>query len=424
MKILQEITVPQESVNDDTLSVVALLFENHAFVNRGDELIELETSKAVFAIESEFDGYVEYLCKQKDEVRVNSIIIRILESLPKTDTPQVSLDTKISENSNFTTLFSKKAEDYIAKHKIDKTLFPNTDFISYDDVIQLISPGEKTKAVQAIQPEKSNNHVISEVVDSKKVILEELTKNKKREIEYLSAVQREHLNSTVDVIVNTEGVFENINPNLKYFKNSLLPIIIYEVSRLLIKYPEFNAYYTDGNLALYNQINVGFAIDMVQGLKTVKLPETQKLSVSEIEQFIMDLSNKYIDNKLTISDLTDITFTITDLSSEGVNSFIPLINKNNSAILGISANDSVLNRTTLSLTFDHRVTAGKQAAVFLTNLKQRIESFKSNTPKAYKNVICHRCLKTLEDDLNGIGFLRVVTPNGDAYICQTCFSGF
>ena len=94
-------------------------------------------------------------------------------------------------------------------------------------------------------------------------------------------------------------------------------------------------------------------------------------SISEIEQDIINLSGKYLDNSLHYDDITDITFTITDLSSENVAFFQPLINFMNSAILGISSIDEKLDRCIYTVTFDHRVTEGKLVAGFLKDLKDR-----------------------------------------------------
>ena len=130
-------------------------------------------------------------------------------------------------------------------------------------------------------------------------------------------------------------------------------------------------------IAYYKEINVGFAIDINKGLKVLKVANTSVKTVLEIELEIMELSNRYIDENLDITDLTDIGFTVTDLSAEGVAFFKPLINMMNSAILGVSSIDEKLHSCMLSLTFDHRVTEGKLAAQFLGELKGRIESYQS-----------------------------------------------
>jgi len=423
MKVLQEIKVPQESINDESITVVDILFEDGEFVEEGEIIIELETSKAVFTIESEVDGYIKYFCKLDDEVKVNSVIIKIFDEFSNNiDTPENKSVIKNENEGIIETIFSEKAKQYINENNIDKLKFNHLDFVSTQDVnfvLGIIKEEKNTK--------KQNNADIipTEKVDKSKVVLEEISKNKKREIAYLKSVQKENLNSTVNIYINTENIFAKINPHLKYFKNSFLPIIIYETAGLLKKHPEFNSYFINNQHAIYNEINIGIAIDMDLGLKTAKIPNTESKTIQEIEQLIFDLSNKYIDSKLQITDVTNITFTITDLSSEGVDFFIPLINKNNSAILGISANDEKLNRTTISLTFDHRITAGKKATIFLRELKTRIESYKLANNEINTTIKCFKCMKTLKDDFNDVGFLKTITKDGkEKYICQTCFSGF
>ena len=213
--------------------------------------------------------------------------------------------------------------------------------------------------------------------DADKVIVEKLSSNKKREIDYLSNVQQTGLTSTINTIVETDGVFVHINNSLQYLKNSLLPVIIYETSRLLEKYKELNAYFTGDSVAFYKQVNVGFAIDIDKGLKVPAIKNASAKNMKEVEADIMALSNKYLDDALLVEDLSDITFTITDLSAEGVSFFHPLVNMMNSAILGVSSIDEKLQRCILTVTFDHRVTEGKLVAQFLNELKLRIESYKS-----------------------------------------------
>jgi len=423
MKLLQEIKVPQESVNDELVTVVDIIYKDGEFVEEDDIVIELESSKALFTIESEVAGYIKYYCKIEDEVEVNSTIIKIFDEI--SDNLYVSeekSDNKKETDVILETVFSEKAEQYIIENKIDKLKFKHLDFVSTEDIYSTlgINKEEKTNLQQA-----NSKNIQLEKVDTNKVVLENLSKNKKREIEYLKSVQKENLNSTVNIYIDTENVFSKINPHFKYFKDSLLPIITYETARLLKKYPEFNSYFINNQLAIYNEINVGFAIDMNLGLKTAKITNTNLKTIKEIEQSIFDLSNKYIDKKLQITDLTDITFTITDLSSEGVDFFVPLINKKNAAILGISSNDKKLQRTMLSLTFDHRITDGKKATIFLRELKTRIESYKNSDNEINTTIKCFKCMKTLKDDFNDVGFLKTITKNGNEnYICQTCFSGF
>jgi hypothetical protein len=158
----------------------------------------------------------------------------------------------------------------------------------------------------------------------------------------------------------------------------------------------------------------------------LKIADTPAKQMTEIENEIMSLSNKYLDDTLQIDDLTDISFTITDLSSEGVAFFKPLVNMMNSAILGVSSIDELQQKCMLSVTFDHRVTEGKLVAQFLNELKGRLESYQSKYfPGLQQNIQCFKCYKSLQEDLSDVGFTKCITPKGEeAFICQSCLKGF
>jgi|GEM_PF-405434 len=348
------------------------------------------------------------------------------------------------------TLFSREAIQLIETAGIEKTAFAGKDLVTGEDVRELLSgaggqaamskgaavPVGATLPVGATGPVTKAGVVsggqgfrrqVSEVlpVDPVKVVVEKLASAKKREIEYLSDVQSTGLTSTIDIYIETEGIFTFINRGLRYLKDSLLPVIIYETGRLLSDYPLLNGYFTGEAAALYRDVNPGFAIDIDKGLKVLKVAGAGQKSIGEIEAEILQLSGQYLDDTLRIDQLTDITFTITDLSSEGVAFFRPLINKMNSSILGISAIDEKLQRCTLSLTFDHRMTEGKLAARFLRELKERLESYRPKDLPGRQDIGCFKCYKTLKEDLGGTGFVRCITPEGkDGYICQSCLKGF
>ncbi len=435
MKVLQQITVPQESVNDQYVTVVGIPFETGDPVKKNDIVIELETSKAVLAIPAETDGFVEYFCVLDEEVGINKLIVQILdepvkESHPITSIKQLSVEQPREEVSQipviytgeYETLFSKKAEELIVQNKIDRERFKHFDFVTEDVVLDLINPTRIKASIQTSEqlaaPAKKEHQVNPE-----KVNIQKISSAKKREIDYLSNVQGTNLVSTIYMDIDLGSIFDSLNSSLKYFKDSLLPVIIYETSRLLIKFPTFNAFFNEGALAIYKEINIGIAMDIDDGLKVVKIPKTDGKTIAEIEDSLFALSNKYLDKVLETNDLTDITFTITDLSSQGAYFFTPLVNKGNSAILGIPKIDHKLNRVLLSLSFDHRVTEGKNATIFLYQLKERIESYSigGNSKTNINKITCYKCMKKLKDDLNNKGFIKVINQNGEEkFICDAC----
>jgi len=432
MPVLQQITIPLLSVNDTSLTVVAILFTQGAAIIKDDILLVLETSKTTYDVVAEVDGFIGYTCDENEDYAINEIVgciysdsteVPVEHSKSKKNKQLAAKPTTLGNTGNtFTgeTVFSEAAIALIEANSISKESFIGVDFVSKTIVEEMLGikkqpAGKLTTGISLLIP-----------VDTTKVVVEKISSNKKREIAFLSTVQSTGLTSTIHTQVATAGIFVHINTTLTYLKNSLLPVIIYETGRLLLKYPLLNGYFTDDAIALYKEVNIGFAIDIDKGLKVVKIPSASTQSVTQIEEGIMLLSNKYMDDSLLLDDLTDIGFTITDLAAEGVSFFKPLVNNMNSAILGISAIDEKLQRCTLSLTFDHRVTEGKTAAGFLQELKLRLQSYQSKYhPNLNQNIACFKCFKQLKDDLADVGFSKCITPKGEeAYICQSCFKGF
>jgi pyruvate/2-oxoglutarate dehydrogenase complex dihydrolipoamide acyltransferase (E2) component len=443
MALLQEIQVPLLSVNDTTLTVVELLFATGQKVGKGVPVMVLETSKTTYDVESGSDGYVQYLCEPDRDYAVNDIIARIYSEEAEAMTPVARPDRTAAAAATRTapgsparrtiaatrqeavtvawtgeTLFSAEAIGLIEASGIARSAFAGRDLVTSPDVRAFLEkssrPAGTVSAPRAAAPVVPAN-----------AVLEKLRSAKRREIEYLADIQSTGLTSTVNIYVGTEEIFTHLNPSLQYLKDSLLPVLVYESARLLSVYPLLNAYFTGEGVAVYKEVNPGFAIDIDKGLKVLKIDGAGHKSLGAIETDILQLSGAYLDDTLTVEQLTGITFTITDLSAEGVAFFRPLINKMNSAILGLSAIDAKLERCMLSLTFDHRVTEGKMAAGFLRELKERLESYRPAGTPIRQEITCFKCYKLLKEDLGGTGFVRCITPEGmDGYICQSCLKGF
>jgi pyruvate dehydrogenase E2 component (dihydrolipoamide acetyltransferase) len=136
-------------------------------------------------------------------------------------------------------------------------------------------------------------------------------------------------------------------------------------------------------LRLYGDINVAVAINTPDGLVAPIIPQTNTKSLSEISRYIRDLTERAMQNKLTVSDLTGGTFTVTNLGGYGVELFAPVINPPQCAILGfgrtserpviIEKQVQAASITTLSLVFDHRIVDGVPAAQYLQRVKELLE---------------------------------------------------
>ena len=141
----------------------------------------------------------------------------------------------------------------------------------------------------------------------------------------------------------------------------------------------------DGEDLVYKEeINIGMAVALEDGLIVPVIRDADQLSVREMATKSKELAGKAREGKLMPDEYIGGTFTVTNLGMYGVTSFTPIINPPESAILGACAieeelkmvNDKIENRLFmgLSLTFDHRAMDGAQGAIFLKALRLLLEN--------------------------------------------------
>jgi pyruvate dehydrogenase E2 component (dihydrolipoamide acetyltransferase) len=145
--------------------------------------------------------------------------------------------------------------------------------------------------------------------------------------------------------------------------------------------PDLNSLLSDGNVQYFDQVNIGVAVALKEGLIVPVVKQADSKSISEIALETNELAARAKDGKLKPDDMSGGTFTISVLG--GVDGFTPILNAGQSAILGVGRsvekpavkNGDIVVREmmTVSLTVDHQVIDGALAAGFLRRLKQLVE---------------------------------------------------
>ena len=155
---------------------------------------------------------------------------------------------------------------------------------------------------------------------------------------------------------------------------SVLELAIFEVLGLLGEYPELNGYFAGGRAHVYRKPAVGFAVNAGKSLKVPVVRGEQAGTILDVARQVRELFLSYMRDELTGAQLSGGTFTVTDLSAQGVVHFIPVINERQSAILGLCAPRPGAAGRDLVLTFYHRMSDGMRAAAFLGELRDRLEA--------------------------------------------------
>jgi pyruvate dehydrogenase E2 component (dihydrolipoamide acetyltransferase) len=161
-------------------------------------------------------------------------------------------------------------------------------------------------------------------------------------------------------------------------------IIVKLAAIALAKHPMVNSRWNGNEIQVWRSIHIGIAVDTEAGLIVPVIRDIPRLSLRELAATARELASRARNGKLTASELTGGTFTVTNLGQLGVEAFTPLINPPECAILGLGRiqNQVVVqnkqfverHRMVLSLTFDHRILDGAPAARFLQTLGSLIEN--------------------------------------------------
>jgi pyruvate/2-oxoglutarate dehydrogenase complex dihydrolipoamide acyltransferase (E2) component len=425
MALINTILAPQESVNDQFLSLISLLVKTGEFIKADTLIAELETSKAVVEIRAEKDGYIKVFVEANTDIRIGSKMFEFYDTSIENDFKD---DTVIENNhgpiteklEKVKTIFSKAALQFIENNKINRDEFSTLSFVTTKDLIPKKSINETNTPVE-------RGNIKTKEVNASEKTIKVISKSKKREFEYLYSVNSSSVISRLAVSISVSSK-EIISKSQHFIKSTPLPSIVQEVSKLLLKYPNLNSFYLDGEQAFYKKVNIGFALDDgLNGLKVASILDADSLNLSTIEETISDLSLKYSANQLNIIELTSATFTITDLFNSNIISFHPLVNNNNSCILGISSLHK--DEFIIDLSFDHRLTSGKEVSQFLSDLKFRLEARFNNVLKDYvegiSDVKCIKCYINLTEDIDGnIFFQKVINSKYNGYICSNCLNGW
>ncbi|MFH7805942.1 2-oxo acid dehydrogenase subunit E2 [Acinetobacter sp. BSP-53] len=170
---------------------------------------------------------------------------------------------------------------------------------------------------------------------------------------------------------------------------TILAFIAKAVAHLLKEEPYFAGHLADDqkSVLLRNEIHMGIAVATPDGLTVPVLRNPDQKSIKQIAVELGELSKKARDKKLSPKDLQGANFTITSLGSIGGTAFTPLVNWPQVAILGISpaTMQPVWNGTSfdpklmlpLSLSYDHRVINGADAARFTHKLTKLLADIRS-----------------------------------------------
>jgi pyruvate/2-oxoglutarate dehydrogenase complex dihydrolipoamide acyltransferase (E2) component len=173
------------------------------------------------------------------------------------------------------------------------------------------------------------------------------------------------------------------------FSLTWMPFVAKAVTQALLKYPQVNATWNgDGTITRKHYVNLGIAVALENGLIVPVLKNADGMNLVGLARSVRDLADRARAKRLQPDDVKGGTFTITNPGPFGSIMSVPIINKGQAGILAFDAvakrpvvvtdddgNDAVAIRhmVFLSMSWDHRIIDGAEAARYLSQLKSQLE---------------------------------------------------
>jgi pyruvate dehydrogenase E2 component (dihydrolipoamide acetyltransferase) len=396
--MVKEFKMPQMTATMDTGTIVQWIKKEGDYVNKGEPLVEITTDKINMEVESLDSGILcKIIAQPGDDVPVSQVIAYIGEEGDRIPLPP-SIDIEQSSVVGVPTNFQKETlnlegESMIKISPVARKLAREAglDFhllvgtgpegrITKEDVLQAIvqikAPTEATPAAPM-----SSSLKVTEVIHLsgiRKTIAKRLA-NSFREAPHITLLM------PVDMTF-AQNLRETLLPGIENKFNvrlSCTDLVLKATALALRAYPLLNSSLNNDEIKVYEDINIGLAVSIPDGLIVPTIVHVDKLDLSQIARKRSELVKLALDGSLRIEDISESTFTLTNLGMYGIESFSAVINPPQAAILAIGSimekvtayrgQMAIRPMMTMSISADHRVVDGVLVAQFLAKIKELLE---------------------------------------------------
>ena len=397
------------------VEVIEVLVSSGQSISKNDPLITIESDKSSVEIPSSFEGKIKSVSiKVGDKVSEGDIIL-ILENSEevKEDVevqPTIKKEKKIFQSRNETTINDTTSKNFTEKSEISiSSASPKTRKFARElgiDINQISGSERKGRVIES-DVKKFVSSKINKLADSKEIKskknISEFLHSDFGEIEIKDIPRIKKLASTY--LVNSWTTIPHVTNHdeaditeMEEFRSSLtdmytgkkkkitpLAFIVKALVASLKKFPSFNSSIDDienGKITIKKYFHVGIAVDTPHGLMVPKIRNVDNKDIANISNELKIVSEKSRNLKIDKKEFFGGSMTITSLGSIGGSFFTPIINYPEVAILGVGKsqkkqifiNGRFETRTMLplSLSYDHRIIDGAEAARFNNDLKENL----------------------------------------------------
>ncbi len=388
MAIEVKVPVLPESVSDATIA--SWHKKAGDAVKRDENLLDLETDKVVLEVPSPVDGVLKEIKFDAGATVTSQQVIAVIEEgaiaaaapaapaaeAPKAAAPAAAAPAKAAAPAAASADVPPGARFAAATSGVNPSDVAGTGrrgMVTKEDIVNYAS-GKTAGVAGGARPEER-----VPMTRMRARIAERLMQSK-NSIAMLTSFNEVNLSKVMEMRKELQDDFVKAHG----IKLGFMSFFAKAAANALQKYPVINAS-VDGNDVIYHgYADISIAVSTDKGLVTPVLRNVERMGFAEIEQGIADYAKKARDGKLGLDDLQGGTFTITNGGTFGSLMSTPIVNPPQSAILGMHAikeraiveNGQVIAAPMMyiALSYDHRIIDGKDAVLFLVDIKNQLEN--------------------------------------------------
>lgn len=407
--MLVEVKVPMLSESVAEATLVSWHKKTGEYVNRSENLIDIETDKVVLELPAPSAGVLIKILKKDGTTVVSGEVIATIDT-EAADKPHDHAESKSTANEHTEVRAVKSDEKTSTKgdERAIPMLMPAARKLAEENNLKAVETsaikgtglgGRVTKEDVQTYVESKSDAILKDETPPNPVDMSAVVARLDRRVAMSRLRQRiaERLvqsQSTAAILttfneVNMQAI---IDLRARYktefekeygVKLGFMPFFVKAVIAALKKYPIINASVEGNDIVYHDYYDIGIAVGSPRGLVVPVIRDADRLTLAGIEIQIAEFARRAQAGKLTIDELSGGTFSITNGGVFGSMLSTPIINPPQSAILGIHAtkerpvveNGQIVIRPInyLALSYDHRIIDGREAVLSLVAMKEALE---------------------------------------------------
>jgi len=389
-----EVKVPvlPESVSDATIAT----WHKKAgdAVKRDENLVDLETDKVVLEVPAPVDGVLKELKFQQGDTVTSQQVIAVIEegavAAAPAPAPAAAAPAPAPAAAASQVAAAKGAENLspaglrvATEEKIDVSKVAGTGRdgrVTKEDLVNYGKGGAPAAAASAAAPTPGARPEERVPMTRIRARIAERLMQSKNSIAMLTSFNEVNLAEVTKMRKTLGEQFEKSNG----VKLGFMSFFVKAAAEALKRHPIINASVDGNDIVYHGYQDISIAVATDKGLVTPVLRDVQNMSFADVERGIANYAKKAREGKLGLEDLQGGTFTITNGGTFGSLLSTPIVNPPQSAILGmhtikeraIVENGQVIAAPMmyLAISYDHRIIDGKDAVLFLVDIKNQLEN--------------------------------------------------